>query len=226
MNPTVVPPPPTAKGCCGMGCLTLFALLAFLIFAFVGGAFWATKHVLRTYSAAGPATIPRSEPSAPAPSGEQGAPAATPINPAEVEVRWKAFERAARHSQKASIALSAAEINALISNDSDLRGKAFVTIQNNVGRVQVSIPLKDVLFMNGRYLNGEATVEASPDGDPDKARITNITFGNQAVPDSVLDQRLLGWSSMRGLIRDWLDDKNIAVFKIENGQVIGETRAE
>ena len=80
--------------------------------------------------------------------------------------------------------------------------------------------------MNGRYLNGEATVEASSDGDPDKARITNITLGNQAVPDSVLDQRLLGWSSMRGLIREWLEDKNIAVFKIENGQVIGETRAE
>lgn len=225
-----------------MGCLTLFALLAFLAFAFIGGAFWAARHVLHTYSSAKPAALPAIEPSAPAARGNETAstpleaspggtasapvPVATPVDGAEVETRWKAFEGAARRGQKASIALSAAEINALISNDSDLRGKAFVTIQNNVGRVQISIPLKNVVFMHGRYLNGEATVEAAPDGDPWKAQITNITLAQQAVPDSMLDQRLFGWSSMRGMIQRWLDDENISVFKIENGQVIGESRGQ
>ncbi|MDQ3118248.1 MAG: hypothetical protein M3Q89_01555, partial [Verrucomicrobiota bacterium] len=63
MNATdVPPPPPSAKGCCGIGCLTLFALLAFLAFAFVGGGMWALNHLRHTYSSTEPVTLPEAEP--------------------------------------------------------------------------------------------------------------------------------------------------------------------
>ncbi|MCA1595549.1 MAG: hypothetical protein LC772_03870, partial [Chloroflexi bacterium] len=169
---------------------------------------------------------------APTPGGPREAspgdtvPAPMPIDSAPISARWEAFERAAKRGQNASITLSAADINALIASQSHLRGRAFVTIQNNIGHVRVSIPLKDVVLMKGRYLNGEATVQASPDGDPAKAQITNVILANQAVPEGVLDRRLFGWSSMRGMMQDWLNDENIAVFKIENDRVIAETRGQ
>ncbi len=257
MNNTVATtPPPTAKGCCGVGCLTLFALLAFLAFAFIGGGFWALNHLRHTYSSDEPAAIPTLEPSTPAATEEQTrstpleaapeaaptspsstgiatplpgtttapTPLATPVNTLPAEARWKAFERAAKRGEKASIALSAAEINQLIANDPDWRGKVFVSIQNNAARVQASIPLKDVALMSGRYLNGEATVQASPDGDPYKAQITNVILANQAVPEGVLESRVFGWSSVHGMAQKWLNEQNIAVFRIENDRVIGETR--
>jgi len=202
---------------------------------------WALNHLRHTYSSTEPVTLPEAEsptlgtaptaspvttpdPTSGTPLEATPTPAAPRVEAANVQARWKAFERAAKRGEKASINLSAAEINTLIAAESNLRGKVFVSMQGNVGRVQVSVPLKGVVFMGGRYLNGEASVQASPDGDPDKAQITDITLGNQSVPDSVLDQRLFGWSSMRGMIQQWLDEENIGVFKIENGQVLGETR--
>ncbi|MFN2509554.1 MAG: hypothetical protein ABR589_12380, partial [Chthoniobacterales bacterium] len=122
------------------------------------------------------------------------------------------------------IELTAPEINTLFENDPELRGKAVVSIRDNAARVRVSIPMGKVFMMQGRYLNGEATVESSPDGDPAKARISNIILGSQAVPDAALDQRLFGWASIRSYINDWLQEKEIATFRIENDRVIGETR--
>src|SRR5215218_2183773 len=110
MNPPLEPPPPpTAKGCCGVGCLTLFVLLAFLAFAFVGGGLWALNHFRNTYSSTEPAAIPAPE------SPVASAPAPTPIAADDVQARWDAFERAGRRGEKASIALSAADINTLLA---------------------------------------------------------------------------------------------------------------
>jgi hypothetical protein len=140
------------------------------------------------------------------------------------QARWTAFQRAAREGEKVRIELTAADINTLIAGDPNTRGKAVVRIDDNVGRVTVSIPLDGIAFMGGRYVNGEATVRASPDGDPAKAQISNLIVGSESVPDDFLDRRIFGWSSVRGYINDWLQRENIASFRIENNRAIGETR--
>lgn len=228
-------------GCFGKGCGAFLGLLLFLTIAFVGGGYWALRHLQNTYSSTEPLTfanvassdssLPEVDEGAPAEPGaapvieEQGQTIvpAEPVSVREVQARWRAFEKAADRHQPAHIELSAAEINALIDNDPKLRGKAAVTINHNVARVRVSVPLDGVFMMNGRYLNGEATVEPSPDGDPTHARITNIILANQAVADSALDRRLFGWSSIRGYMTDWLDDKDIRYFTIQDNRVIGES---
>jgi len=212
-----------------MGCLTLVALLLFFIFACIGGAFWGVQHLRTKYSDSDPIAMPEVLTSD-APASVDGtaieAPssAATPVPVREAEARWKAFEKASDRLQQARIELTAGEINALLQRNESTRGKVFVRIENNIGYVRVSIPLKDVPLMKGRYLNGEATVEASPDGDPNKARISNVVLANNSVPDGVMEQRLFGWSSMRGVISDWLNKQNITTFRIENDRVIGGTR--
>jgi hypothetical protein len=228
--------------------MTFVAFFVFLIVAFVAGGFWAVQHVRRTYSSDKPVAIPEFDASrssdaaadANSPATAQSTPAleseGTPSAPAaspapgvrtltgSAQQRWDEFQRAARRGEKVRVELTANDINALLSADAGTRGKAFVRIDNNVGRVTVSIPLDGLALMGGRYLNGEATVRSSPDGDPAGAQISNVTVGNESMPDDFLDRRIFGWSTLRGYITDWVDEENVASFRIENNRVIGETR--
>jgi hypothetical protein len=233
MTPEAAPPPaPTADGCLGRSCLVFLGLSTLLFVALTGGALWGIHYLRQTYSATEKAPLPTipdtSTVEAEVPN-ETASPMPQAATPApdrlrELQARWDSFERAAARGQKARIELTAADINALIEGDSQLRGKAFVSIENNVGRVRVSIPLDELFMLGGRFLNGEATIEAAPDGDPAKARITNITLANQPVPDNILDRRVFGWQPIRTLINTWLEEHDVSTFSVEDGKVIGETR--
>lgn len=224
----------------------LFGLL--LLVALAGGTYWGIKRFQNTYSAAEPTTFPEittgwQEGTADDAATQDTEPAtAQPPDPADqvemvsadVHQRWRAFEKAADKRQKARIDLNASEINALLDNTANTRGKAHVAIRNDVGHVQVSIPLDDMLKnatwaqsllgVEGRFLNGEATVEPSPDGDPAKARIANVKIGDQAVSDDWLDRQMFGLKSARMAISDWLADQDIESFHIRQNRVYAETR--
>jgi len=245
-----------AGGCFGKGCLLFVALAFLLVIAFAGGTFWAMKRLQNTYSTTTPTTFPELttgsqegdaqelEADAGEPTGgeafdktdqtPQRGSAAPSV--AALQRRWRAFEKAADRHQKARIQLTDQEINTLLQNDPKLRGKAQVSVQENVGHVKVSIPMSDLLGGNsgswagtlfgveGRYFNGAATVRPSPDGDPAKAQISNVQVAGQTVPETFLDQRFFGLPSVRGLISDWLQDQEIERFEIRNDEVIAETR--
>ena len=226
-------PAPRGPGCCGFGCAALFALVIFFAVAFLAGGYWALRHYGNQYTSAQPVTLPETftsdEPDAIEPAPPFGAPSPAPGTPArsrakEVETRYEAFEEAAKHNEEAAIALSAGDINTLLQNNKNTRGRVSVSIDNNVARVRFSYPIKDIPLMKGRYLNGEATGRASPDGDPAKAQISDIILANKDVPDGMVDQRFFGWPSLRQLATDWLSEQNIESFRIENNRVLGETR--
>lgn len=230
MNATTTPPPrDKGLGCIGKGCLTFLALIVFLCLAFVAGGYWGVQK----YFASEPLNLPtetappepEATPELPTPTPLPGEPVPPPPTPApsvaRVEQRWKNFEKADERHENANISLSAGEINGLLSASKNTRGKAFVSIDNNVGHVRVSIPLK-VKFMGARYLNGEASVEASPDGNPGSARINHIVINGQHVPDSVIDQSIFGWKSIRNYINEWLAKEQVTSFKIEDNRVIGQ----
>ena len=89
------------------------------------------------------------------------------------------------------IELTGAEINQLIAGSRKLNGKGFVSIENNVARVQVSVPLEKVGF-RGRFLNGELLVRSAPDRNPRNIEITEVSLGG--VSEKVLNS-LLGFRS-------------------------------
>ena len=234
---TTVPTQQQPKGGgCGKGCALLLGLLLFFGLALAGGTYWAFHHFRDAYSSEQPLNLPTSttseiEMAVPdAPSASMTAPAPAEALPhtrtRSVQARWKAFEKAADRHEKARIELTAAEINSLIEDDPELAGKASVSIENNLARLQVSVPLDGMMLMEGRYLNAEATIESAPDGDPKKARIYDITLGRERVPDGVLNRQMFGWPSVRTMVAEWLDDQEISVFRIEGGKVIGETRGQ
>ncbi|MDQ6622815.1 MAG: hypothetical protein M3Y86_04945 [Verrucomicrobiota bacterium] len=245
-NPGALPPPPRpAAGCLGVGCMSFTAFFVFLVVVLVGGVAFGLHYLRENYSSKKPLPIPAMEEAAetatPVP---MATPAATPFVAAQVTSTaptplpsvepvapppaaysapsWKAFEKAARHHQRAHIELTASEINALLQNNSSTAGKAFVRIEDNVGYVTVSIPLSNVMFMKDRYFNGHATVAAAADGSPAQAQISNIVVGTESVPDDFLDRRIFGLKTIRGLMTKWLDDENITSFRIENNRVIAD----
>ena len=250
----MLPQERSRSGCLGKGCVLFLGLSLLLVIAFAGGSYWAIHRLQSTYSTDSPTTFPElttgwqegtvddteaddaaARPQTNVPP-QRDYPTAAPVSVEEVQARWRAFEKAADRRQKARIELGDREINTLFENDPKLRGKAQVSIQENVGHVQVSIPMSDLLGGNagswagsllgveGRYFNGAATVRPSPDGDPAKAEISNIRVGDKTVPEAFLDQRFFGFPSVRNLITDWLNDQQIERFEIRGNRVIAETR--
>lgn len=231
MNTNATPPAQDkGMGCIGKGCLTLLGLIVFLCLAFAAGGYWGVNRYFASEPLPLPIESPTPEPATtpepppampltnePVPPPPTPAPAATPL-----EQRWKAFEKADEHHENANIILTAGEINGLLSASKNTRGKAFVSIENNVGHVRVSIPLRKVVFLNNRFLNGECSVEASPDGNPMSARISNVVLNGQKVPDSVLDQQLFGLKSIRSYVNEWLQKEQVSSFRIEDNRVFAQ----
>src|SRR4051812_34533353 len=219
--PTWIEPPPKQKrtGCLGKGCVMLVTFLILLAVAFFIGGYAGVRYVVTSTT---PKPIPQIETS----ETEQQA----------VKQRWEGFKRRLRTPTAETteadgttttpavnrIELTAADINQLIAGNRKARGKAFVAIENNVGRVQVSVPLEKVGF-RGRFLNGELLVRSAPDGNPRNAEATEVSLGG--VSDKVLNA-LLGFRSLRSYVDQYATEYNIARFVIEDNKVILESAAK
>ena len=130
---------------------------------------------------------------------------------------------AARAHQPARIELTADDINALIASEPKLRGRADVSIEENIGHLRVSMPLDELRWLRGHYLNAECTVQSGAGGDPAAARITGIIVNGQPVGDDVLRWQYRSWSLHR-YISDWSNDNNLERFEISNGKVVLQTK--
>lgn len=117
------------------------------------------------------------------------------------------------------IELSASDINQLIAGSKKLRGKAFVSIENNVARVQVSVPLEKVGF-RGRFLNGELQVRSAPDRNPRNIEVTEVSLGG--VSEKILNS-LLGFRSLRSYADEYATEYGITSLAIEDNKVLIES---
>jgi hypothetical protein len=206
----IEPPPPrqSGMGCFAKGCLILTVFCVLLAVAFVFGSIYAVRHLRTTFFATENAELPANT--------------ATPEEQQLALAHWKIFERSARAHVPARIEMTAQELNALIAAQPKLRGKAYVWIENDVGRVRLSIPLADVRWLRGNYVNGECTVQPAPNGNPDEARISNVVLNGHNVDDAALTWRY-PWS-LRGFISKWTDENDLKTFEIREGKVILETK--
>lgn len=221
-----IEPPPKRKGmgCFGKGCLLIVVLLVLLAVAFFIGVYTGTK----------PVEIPQVETS----EDEQNA----------VRTRWNEFEAASRNEPDLSppvptappeeaptpdaapapvpsppsanrIELTANDINQLIAGSRRARGKAFVSIDNNVARVRISVPLDKVGFA-GRSLNGEFAVSAPADRNPRNLQVSQVSMSG--LPDGMVGS-LLGSRSVQSYVDEFASEHGITSFTIENNKVILET---
>ena len=224
MPPTWIEPPPKQRktGCLGKGCMMLVVFLILLAVAFFVGGYVGVRYVVTSNT---PKEIPQVESS----EAEQ----------AVVQQRWQEFTVGPRSApvetpatttttttgvvpaptpSSSRIELTAADINQLIAGSRKLRGKGFVSIENNVARVQVSVPLEKVGF-RGRFLNGEFQVRSSPDRNPRNIEVTEVSLGG--VSEKILNS-LLGFRSLRSYADQYATEYDITSFAIEDNKVIIE----
>jgi len=221
--PSWIEPPPKQRktGCLGKGCMMLVVFLVLLAVAFFIGGYVGVRYVVTSDK---PKEVPQVE--------------STEAEQQAVRNRWEEFQ-AAPHSTPVDttmattttteptpaptpssnrIELSASDINQLIAGNRKLRGKAFVSIENNVARVQVSVPLEKVGF-RGRYLNGELQVRSAADRNPRNIEITEVSVGG--ISDKILNS-LLGFRSLRSYADQYATEYDVTSFAIEDNKVVIE----
>src|SRR3954469_8814512 len=217
-----IEPPPRQKrtGCLGKGCLMLVVFLILLAVAFFVGGYVGVRYVVTS-------TAPREIPQIASSETEQTA----------VKQRWEQFKAGPRTAPTEPttladgtpttkpvppptnrIELTATDINQLIAGSKKLNGKAFVAIENNIARVQVSVALEKVGF-RGRFLNGELEVRSAADRNPRNIQITEVSLGG--VSDKILNS-LLGFRSLRSYADEYAREYDIKSFAIEDNKVIIE----
>jgi hypothetical protein len=211
MTTWIEPPPPQRKGlgCFAKGCLILVGFIILLGAAFAAGTYFALRFLRSEYFPAQHIQLPAST--------------ATPEEQAAVRARWDAFEAAARAHQPARIELTADDLNALIASEPQLRGKAQVSIDENVAHLRVSFPLDAVPWLRGHYVNGECTVKSAPDGNPADAHVSSIIVNGRPMGEELLGWQWRSWS-LRRYMSDWSNERNLDHFEITDRKVILETR--
>jgi hypothetical protein len=222
-----IEPPPKQKGmgCLGKGCLLIIAFLILLAVAFIIGFYVGTKpkeipQVQTTEDEQNAVRARWDEFEAASRNEPVASPAVSEPSPIlEVTPAPDATPSPVPTPASANrIELSAADINALIARGRRTRGKAFVSIDNDVAHVQVTIPLDKVGF-RGRYLNGEFAVRAPADHNPRNLQVTQMSM--TGVPDGVLNS-LLGTHSVQSYVDGFVTEHGISSFTIENNKVILE----
>ena len=206
MSTWIEPPPPQkGLGCFAKGCLTFLAFIILLLLALTVGTYAGFRYLLT-------ATSPKQITEIAVSSAEAQS----------LQQRWDDFDTARKNHQQARVEFSAQEINQLISANDDLRGKAFVTIENNVFHFIVSAPLRKLGF-RGRYLNGEIALQPPPDGDPRGVEIKKMALSGVDVSERVLDF-ISGGHSLRSYIDQYSSDGEVTKVQIVDDKVILESR--
>ena len=186
MNTSTDPPLPTKKkGCFFYGCLTLIVLAVL-----VGTTgFLAVRYGLRRIAAV---VEQYTEPAA-VPLPTVNMPAAQFV---EVQKRFRDFTNAF-HSHKPTppLVLTGDEINALIEGDSEwkaMKGTAYVTIEGDELRAQVSIPMDRLATMpgftrvKGRYLNGSGAFTVTTKEGALVVKLKSLEVKGQSLPEPML----------------------------------------
>ena len=222
MNSHLEPPPvqPRGMGCLGKGCLILSIFVLFLIVAGAIGMYFGLKKnsaILRGLYWAESANILASEPS-PVTQFET-----TEENIEASERKWKDFERASHAAQPAHVELTADDLNNFVARNPHLRGKAFVTVENNRVHVQASLPLKEYLGREGYYLNGDVVIQTDGPASLDHPPLNRITINGHALPSD-----LPNWKFRSRALGDYAQRHNdrVNTFEIRDGKVILDKNAE
>ncbi len=150
--PVYPPPPPNPAPRGGLGCVAK-GCVVLLIVGLLGGAvlgglgYWAWSQA-RGFTADHPEAVPILE--------------ATDAQAAEVAARVKAFSDTVGRGGRATLTLSAADLNAIVARDPkyrDARGRVFFAIVKDALHTRVSVPLDGIPTFKGRWFNGEAGLD-------------------------------------------------------------------
>jgi hypothetical protein len=210
------PPPRKGLGCFGRGCLILLIFAIVLAIAGFSGMYWGLHHHSALFYGSYWLAKTRSLAEAPAPVPEFNG-SAQQIQ--LVQERWQDFEQKTRAVQSAEIELSTDDINALIATNEDVRRKVFVSIDGNLLRLQVSVPIGEFFGRPGYFFNGDVIIELEGAQSLDGPRFSRITVNGEQVPTDFLN-----WKYSSRQLREYLAEQGnayeIGTIEIRDGKII------
>lgn len=193
-------------GCFFWGCLIVVLIcLALAIAIGVSGYYWY-KGMIDQYTAEEPIAIEVVELA----EEEQAA----------LNARFEEFGEAVEAGEASGqIELTAQEINALISQNEDLAGKAFVRIEDGQIGGDVSIPVDFLPGGSGRYFNATAEFDVSMQGG-----VLLVTLADATVNGSALPAEFIQGMQSQNLAKEVYEDPDAAraLQQFESLEIVGD----
>jgi len=211
---------PSQRGCFFYGCI-IASILALLMVIFVAvilffGYRFASQ-VVEQYTATTPRELPKVE--MPAEQRES------------LKDRVESFRKAVEAGTPIEpLVLTSDDLNALIEENPELKGKIYVKVEGDKLKGQVSFPLEilKISMVRGRYLNGEADLKASLlDG------VLIVTVESIEVNGQQLPEEFMRGMRQQNLAKDaYKDEKSSSMIRklesleIKDGKIILKVRAK
>jgi hypothetical protein len=213
--------PPRQRGCLFYGCIIASILAVLVVIAIGLMAFFLYRfagRMVEEYTATAPRELPKVE----MPAEQRQA----------VRQRFDTFCKAADAGTATEpLVLTSDDLNALIEENPDLKGRIYVTIEGNKLKGQISFPLEkimDVGMLRGRYLNGEADLKASLSEGVLIVTLDSIEVNGKRPPKQFLEQlRQQNWA--KDAYKDPKNAERIRKFEsleIKDGKIIIKLRAK
>lgn len=160
-------------GCLLGGCLTVFVLMVGGVVATGLAGYWFLSSQVAKYTSETPKELPMVELSA--------------DELQELEQRVEVFQDQIESGETPDqLILTADDINALISQDEQLKGKVYVTIGDGQVSAEVSIPTDMIPGAQGRFFNGSVTVDAALDDGVLIVTLQDAEVNGEAVPENIM----------------------------------------
>jgi hypothetical protein len=211
---------PRQRGCFFYGCIiaiVLALLMAIMVAVGVYIGYRFLNQLVDQYTATAPRDLPKVE--------------MPPEKRQALKDRAEAFRKAVEAGSPVEpLVLTSDDLNALIEEEPDLKGKIYVKIEGEEIKGQVSIPLEKIglPMLKGRYLNGEADFKASLSEGILVVTLDAIEVNGQRVPDQAMND-----IRKQNLAKDaYKDAKNaemlrkIESLEVKDGKVILKVRAK
>jgi hypothetical protein len=164
----------SSRGCCFFGCLFMFLFMTVVVVGGGFGGYWWFKGQLNKYTSEVAADLPIVDMS------EEEI--------EEIENRIDNFKDAIEASETPEdLVLTANEINAMISQDDDMRGRVYITIADGTVSGDVSIPTDFFPGGKGRFFNASATFEVSLENSILIVTLTSAKVKGEEVPQEIIE---------------------------------------
>jgi hypothetical protein len=219
---TPEPPPavPKQHGCFFYGCI-IASILAVLMAIVVGvGAYFAYRLVnqlVDQYTSTTPRELPKVE--------------MPPEQRQTLKNRIEAFRKAVDAGTPTEpLVLTSDDLNALIDDNEELKGKIYVKVEGDEVKGQVSIPLDKLGLgmVRGRYLNGEADLKASLSDGVLIVTLDSIEVNGKRPPDEMM-KGIREQNLAKDVYKDEKDAKmmrKLESLEVKDGKIILRVRAK
>jgi len=211
---------PRQRGCFFYGCIIASVLMVLMLIVTGLGVYFGYRFVtqlVEQYTATAPRELPKVEMLA-----EQRE---------SLKKHVEEFRKAVEEGKAVEpLVLTSQDLNALIEEEPELKGRVYLKIEGDKLKGQVSIPLEKIgwAMLRGRYLNGEADLKASLDNGILIVTLDSLEVNGKSPPPEMMTKL-----REQNLAKDAYNNpknaemlRKVESMEIKDGKVIIRVRAK